>query len=371
MPGGSPRTRPATAHHHRAPQIHSPSSAGGRPGTAHQKQKSSPHHKAGVSHNEANGSLSAESLRGQGWNWHVQNSEVARLKERIAQLELKILRTSTGEGEREGEQLGGGGGGERSSSEYSSAELLLLEALMWAPSEHSVFAGISMSQQPDSAAFTSLLQWMLHNAGHVGMPQEKVAALADELFKKHSNPFTRKLDLNKLRALVQRQHVLCEHKRVRDWVRSEVGYTEEVTKRLSKACIKTGLNLRCADPDTLAGSLDGLGNQIRKTLTANLAAYQSWQKAENARFQKAEAARSRKQLAVAPAEAAAVEAGAEAVLKFGVAATALVPLSDCVGVFSWAQGRGLEEKVCSSRYFTTSLRYSATSLRYSTTRYAR
>jgi hypothetical protein len=314
--------------------------------------------------------LSGESLRGQGWNWHVQNSEVARLKERIAQLELKILRTSTGEGEREGEQLGGGGGG-RSASEYSSAELLLLEALMWAPSEHSVFAGISMSQQPDSAAFTSLLQQMLHNAGHVGMPPEKLAALAGELFKKHSNPFTRKLDLNKLRALVQRQHVLREHKRVRDWVRSEVGYTGEVTKRLSKACIITGANLRCADPDTLAGSLDGLGNQIRKTLTANLAAYQSWQKAENARFQKAEAARSRKQLAVTPAEAAAVEAGAEAVLKFGVAATALVPLSDCVGVFGWAQGRGLEEKVCSSRYFTTSLRYSATSLRYSTTRYAR
>jgi hypothetical protein len=292
----------------------------------------------------------------------VQNSEVARLKERIAQLELKILRTSTGEGEREGEQLGGGGG--RSASEYSSAELLLLEALMWAPSEPSVFAGISMSQQPDSAAFTTILQRMMHNAGHVGMPPEKLAALAGELFKKHSNPFNRKLDLNKLRALVQRQHVLREHKRVRDWVRSEVGYTEEVTKRLSKACIKTGANLRCADPDTLVGSLDGLGNQIRKTLTANLAVYQSWQKAENARFQKAEAARSRNQLDMAPAEAAPVEAGAEAVLKFGMAATALVPLSDCVGVFGWAQGRGLEEKVCS-------LRYSTTSLRYSTTRYAR
>ena len=93
----------------------------------------------------------------------------------------------------------------------TEAESALMEALVWARSEAEVFAGIDMAVHPDFKTWTSVLERMLKNAGHVDMAADKLNAIAKAMHTQHANPFTLKVDLEKVRAMVRRQHQQVLH----------------------------------------------------------------------------------------------------------------------------------------------------------------
>lgn len=195
-------------------------------------------------------------LEGLGWDYYQQNEEVSRLKERIAQLELKLLAES---------KVAAGPAPAAKAAARPKEERELLEALQWARSEEEVFANIDMAMQPSEKAFTAVLQQMLANAGAGGaFPEPKVAAMAKEVFAKHANSFTRRLDLQRLRALVVQQHQERARKHIEDWVRSSTGYQEHVIQCVQKT--RGHAPLREAVEGEVVKSLDNLQTEISRTM---------------------------------------------------------------------------------------------------------
>jgi hypothetical protein len=206
-------------------------------------------------------SAAAQSLEGLGWDYHQQNDKVSRLKERIAHLELKLRAASKA-----------AAGPEAAAAAASAAaaarqpeERELLEALQWARSEAEVFANIDMAMQPSEKSFTAVLQQMLANAGAGGaFPESKVAKMAKEVFVKHANSFTRRLDLQRLRALVVQQHQERARKHIEDWVRASTGYQEHVIQCVQK--VRGHAPLREAVEGEVVKSLDNLQTDIGRTM---------------------------------------------------------------------------------------------------------
>ena len=182
---------------------------------------------------------------GLGWDYYVQNEEVAKLKSRIAQLELKVLTEKK-------KVVGVKGDGRKVAVGRAAAtmpeEEELLEALQWARSEEEVFMGIDMAMYPGDKAFVSVMKRMLTNAGAVGMSEAKISILAKTMFVKYANPFTRRLDLQKVRALVTQQHQQRGKKRVEDWVRGDTGFAGHVLEAVDKG--------RSGDPLCIAAASD-------------------------------------------------------------------------------------------------------------------
>jgi len=265
--GSSGKERPATAHGGRA---RTPASAT-RPASAARPLPARPQTSQGA-HAELRGRQLGKprgsvqdllkpllkSLEGLGWDYYQQHEKVSRLKERIAQLELKLLAES--------KAAAGAGAANAAAATLPTEERELLEALQWARSEAEVFANIDMEMNIDSEkAFTAVLQQMLANAGAGGVfPEPKVAAMAKEIFVKHANSFTRRLDLQRLRALVVQQHQELARKHIEDWVRASTGYQEHVIQSVQKT--RGHAPLREAVEGEVVKSLDNLQTDIGRTM---------------------------------------------------------------------------------------------------------
>jgi hypothetical protein len=262
----SGKARPATAHGGRAltpAASKRPASAArplpARPQTSHGAHAELRGRQVGKPRGSVQDVLkpSLKSLEGLGWDYYQQHEKVSRLKERIAQLELKLLAES--------KAAAGAGAANAAAAELPTEERELLEALQWARSEAEVFENIDMEMKPSEKAFTAVLQQMLANAGAGGaFPEPKVAAMAKEVFVKHANSFTRRLDLQRLRALVVQQHQERARKHIEDWVRSSTGYQEHVIQCVQKT--RAHAPLREAVVGEVVKSLDNLQTDIGRTM---------------------------------------------------------------------------------------------------------
>ena len=266
---------------------------------------------------------------GLGWEYYQQNEEVSRLKERIAQLELKLLAEGkAAPGARAG---GRAGGGPAAAAARPPAERELLAALQWARSEAEVFAGIDMAAKPGEQAVAAVLQQMLANAGAGGVfTESKVKDLACEVFVTHANSFTRRLDLQKLRALVARQHRERARKRIEDWVRASTDYQQLVVQ-----CVQKGRGqapLREALETDVVASLDHVQTDISQTMRVCHRAYTRW------------SALRATALRVDASSPSARFPQAETPMKFGVAEAALVPLQEGLRHVR-AYHKGLEHQI--------------------------
>ena len=267
--------RPATARRERTPPSSRPQTALRRPETA-EAPASGRKTPLGTSATRRVMEEYVEPLAsGMGWDYHVQRDEVNKLKERITQLEYKIATESK---KVSAADARGQSGGDRE----SVAERQLTQALQWARSEAEVFSGIDTSVHPDRAAFDHVLLRMLENAGVVGMRVGTREAMAAALFKEHANPFARTLDLQKLRALVARQHQRRAEQRVRDWVRAEPSFSRLISDRVE--AVRSTDELRLVPVPKIIAGLDDIQSKIKDTIRFRLKAYKSAQKTKSLRL---------------------------------------------------------------------------------------
>ena len=209
-------------------------------------------------------------VQGDSWDVLAANSEVALLRERIQQLEQKLKDSEVAV------SLQNAAGRNRGVISVDTgpaldpgdaAEEELVEALMWAQTEAAVFAGISSDHSYDQTSFPGVLARMLANAGAAGvLSEQRLQSMATALFRRHSNPYTRKLDLAPLRELVAKQRKAQERAFVRDWVKSDASFASQVAeavdaKRGEVQCIgrsgpvKMPVQLSRASADKLVSGL--------------------------------------------------------------------------------------------------------------------